>query len=153
VVIDELHRPAEQAALGVDVVLPDVDRQQGGLAVHGQAAGERHPEADLDRLGGVGRHRAGEPRYPDNSRRKAQFSRVEHGPSLLSSRLISEAVPPILIGGFRPRQYQLTPRGATKWLRPLDKGRTARALICSFSPPCPRPSVDPPTKEHPRMAH
>ena len=50
VVVDQLDRPAQQAALGVDLVLPDLHRQQGRFAAAGEPAGQRHAEADRDRL-------------------------------------------------------------------------------------------------------
>src|SRR5207237_10777823 len=50
----QLRRPPEQAALLVDVVLPDLHGQQRRLAVGGEAAGESHAEADLDRVGRAG---------------------------------------------------------------------------------------------------
>ena len=50
VVVDELDRPAEQAALGIDVVAPDFHGDQGRLAAGTERPGERHGEADLDRL-------------------------------------------------------------------------------------------------------
>jgi hypothetical protein len=52
VVVDELDWAAEQPALGVDVVAPGLQRDQKLLAVLRHAAGHRHAEADLDRLGG-----------------------------------------------------------------------------------------------------
>src|SRR5215469_12500669 len=51
IVIDELHRPAEQAALGVDFLLPNLVAEQGLLAGARERAGLRHAEADLDRRG------------------------------------------------------------------------------------------------------
>jgi len=54
VVVDELHRSAEQAAPLVHVVLPDLHGQQRRLAVGGESAGQRHAEADLDRVGAPG---------------------------------------------------------------------------------------------------
>jgi len=51
VIIDQLDRAAEQTSLGVDVLLPDFDRQQRRLAVGRKGPGKRHAEADLDRLG------------------------------------------------------------------------------------------------------
>ena len=59
VVVDELHRPAEEPALGVDVLLPDLHREERRLAVGREPAGQRHAEADLDRLGGLRRQRCG----------------------------------------------------------------------------------------------
>ena len=50
VVIDELDRPAEQAALFVDVIAPDFHRDQRAFAGAGEAACQRHAEADLDRF-------------------------------------------------------------------------------------------------------
>ena len=52
IVIDELDRAAEQAALGVDVLFPDLHRDERHLAVGRERAGERHAKADLDRLSG-----------------------------------------------------------------------------------------------------
>jgi hypothetical protein len=51
VVKNQLDRSAEQAALGIDVGLPDLHRQQCRLADRGEPAGQRHAEADCDRLG------------------------------------------------------------------------------------------------------
>ena len=53
VVIDELDLAAEQAALGVDFLRPDLGAEQRLLAVGGKRAGQRHAEADLDRLGAL----------------------------------------------------------------------------------------------------
>jgi hypothetical protein len=39
IVIDELDRPAQEPALGVDVVLPDLHRQERRLAGGGEPAG------------------------------------------------------------------------------------------------------------------
>ncbi len=58
VVIDQLHRPAQEAALGVGLLLPDLHPQQGRLAAGRQPAGQPHAEADLDRLGGARRQQA-----------------------------------------------------------------------------------------------
>ena len=52
IVVDEPDRAAEQPALGVDLLLPDLHAEQRLLAVGGQRAGLRHGEADLDRLSG-----------------------------------------------------------------------------------------------------
>jgi hypothetical protein len=51
VVKHQLHGPAEQAALGIDVVAPELDRRQKLLAVGRHAAGQRDAEANLDRIG------------------------------------------------------------------------------------------------------
>ena len=61
VVIDQLDLAAEQPAGRVDVLLPDLHRDQGRLAGAGEPAGERHREPDLDRLGGL-RRRGGDQR-------------------------------------------------------------------------------------------
>ena len=50
VVDDELDRPAEQPALGVDVVAPDFERGVDHLARRSAGAGERQAHADLDRI-------------------------------------------------------------------------------------------------------
>jgi hypothetical protein len=50
VVIDELNRPPEQAALRVDLLFPDLHAEQCLLAIRGERAGERHREADGDRI-------------------------------------------------------------------------------------------------------
>ncbi len=55
VVVDELDRTPDEAALGVDVLLPHLIGGEDRLAVGGKPAGERHREADLDRVGRVHR--------------------------------------------------------------------------------------------------
>jgi hypothetical protein len=57
VVIDELDRAAQDAALGVDVVAPDLEPEQQLLAVRRHPSGQRHAEPDLDRVGGARRGR------------------------------------------------------------------------------------------------
>jgi len=47
------ERPAEEPAPGVDVIAPELKRDQKLLAVLRHAAGHRHAETDFDRLGGV----------------------------------------------------------------------------------------------------
>jgi hypothetical protein len=54
VVVDELDGPTEEAALLVHVILPELHGQEGGLALRGEASGQSHAEADLDRIGGAG---------------------------------------------------------------------------------------------------
>jgi hypothetical protein len=49
VIDDELDLPAEQPALRVDLITPDFDAEQRGLAAAGETAGLRHGHADLDR--------------------------------------------------------------------------------------------------------
>ena len=71
VVIDQLDLAAEQPARGVGVLLPDLHRDQGRFAGAGEPAGERHREADLDRLGGL-RRRAGDQRRRSESSRTGQ---------------------------------------------------------------------------------
>ena len=58
VIIDELDRSPEQAAGGIDVLRPYLRRQQGRLTGAGESAGERHAEANANRLGRLG---GGEP--------------------------------------------------------------------------------------------
>jgi hypothetical protein len=50
VVVDQLDRPIEQAALLVDVFFPNLRRQQRRFAVGRQRAGQVHAEADGQRL-------------------------------------------------------------------------------------------------------
>jgi hypothetical protein len=50
----QFHRPAQQAAFGIDIAFPDLHGQQRGPAVRRQSAGQRHAEADCDRGGGPG---------------------------------------------------------------------------------------------------
>ncbi len=50
VVDNEFHRAAEEAALGVDVVAPQLKRKQKLFAVLRYPAGHRQAEADLDRF-------------------------------------------------------------------------------------------------------
>jgi hypothetical protein len=45
-----LSRPAEQAAVGIDLVFADLEREQPSLADDGKRAGQFHAEADFDRL-------------------------------------------------------------------------------------------------------
>jgi hypothetical protein len=59
VVVDELDGPAEQAALGVGFFLPDLGAEEGLLAIGRQRAGERHAEADFDRLAALRGSRRG----------------------------------------------------------------------------------------------
>ena len=65
VVVDELHRPAEQAALGVHVLGPHLHREQRGPAVPAERAGEAHAEPDLERFLGGGGKRGGEDERSD----------------------------------------------------------------------------------------
>ena len=60
VVIDELYRPAQQPAFGIDIIAPDLERQQKLLAVGRNSTGQGDAEADLYRIGGV--RRSGQPR-------------------------------------------------------------------------------------------
>ena len=53
--MDELDLPAEQAALGIDFLCPDLAAEQRLLAVGGKRAGQRHAEADFDRRGALGK--------------------------------------------------------------------------------------------------
>jgi hypothetical protein len=53
VVGHELDLAAEQAALGVHVIDPDLHGDQGRLAVGGQRTGLRHAQSDTDRIGGA----------------------------------------------------------------------------------------------------
>ena len=55
VIMDQLNLTAEQSALGVDFLRPDLRAEQCLLAVHRQRAGQRHAEADLDRLAALGK--------------------------------------------------------------------------------------------------
>ncbi len=50
VVVDELDLATEKAAPGVDVLGPDLHRDQRRLAVAGERSGEAHAEANLQRL-------------------------------------------------------------------------------------------------------
>src|SRR5581483_5894382 len=83
IVIDELHLAAEQTALGVDVVLPDFHGDKRHLAVRRERPGQRHAEADLDRL--LRERRAGErQRGGDGAADHAPFEYSKHSvlPSL-----------------------------------------------------------------------
>jgi hypothetical protein len=60
VVVDELDRTAEEPALGVDIFFPNLLGEQRRFAVGRKPAGQRHAEADLDRLAGLRPGRAGE---------------------------------------------------------------------------------------------
>ena len=57
IVIDQLDRASEQAAFGVDVLLPNLLREQRRLAVGPRPPVMRHAVADLDRLAGLRRCR------------------------------------------------------------------------------------------------
>ena len=60
IIIDELHRTAEQPAFGIGILLPDFLGEQGGPAVGGESARQRHAVADLDRLPGLRCRRSGD---------------------------------------------------------------------------------------------
>src|SRR5262245_30246454 len=85
VVVDELDRPPEQAALGVGLLLPDLHAEQRLLAVRRQRASQRHGEADLDRLPGLrlgpGRHQEQGHSGPGKERddRASRFQSCKHG--------------------------------------------------------------------------
>ena len=64
VVINQLDRPVEQPAFGVDVVAPDFQSREHLLAGRGRRAGQAQTKPDADRIGGLRRrhdagHRAG----------------------------------------------------------------------------------------------
>ena len=50
VVVDELYFAAEESALGVDLLRPDLGAEQRLLAVGRERSGQRHGEAELDRV-------------------------------------------------------------------------------------------------------
>jgi hypothetical protein len=50
VVVDQPDRPAEQPAIGVGLLFPDLHRQQRRLAARREPAGQTHSKADVDRL-------------------------------------------------------------------------------------------------------
>ncbi len=68
VVEHQLDLAAEQAAFGVDVVAPDLQRGQHLLADRRHGAGKRYAQADPDRIGGFGRVRVNQ-RADDQKRR------------------------------------------------------------------------------------
>ena len=70
VIEHQLDRTAEQAAFGVDVVAPDLQRRQHLLADRRHAAGERHAQADPDRLGGLRRARQQQDAHNSHERRQ-----------------------------------------------------------------------------------
>ena len=75
VVDDELDRAAEQPALGVDVVAPDVERGVDHLARCGAGAGERKAHADPDRIAAL-RGRAREREQSSDERRGERAQRI-----------------------------------------------------------------------------
>ncbi len=77
VVIDELDRPAEQPAVGVDVVAPQLERDDELLAVLRHSAGQGHAEADLDRIGRA--RRSGERERQHNAGRRNDPPDIQHG--------------------------------------------------------------------------
>jgi hypothetical protein len=89
VVIDELNRPAQQTLLGVDVVLPDLHRQQCRLAGAGKPAGQRHAKTDRDRFRrsscGSGKNAAG---YRGRCRQKRHSRRCGCLPWIIAPSLI-----------------------------------------------------------------
>ena len=95
VVIDQLHRPAEQAALGVDFLFPDLGAEQRLLAVGGERAGQRHAEADLDRVLGLRRRR---------QRRRGEARRKQYGAegagNAAAGYSSSHGVPPEVVSWF-----------------------------------------------------
>jgi hypothetical protein len=60
VVVDEFDRTPQQSAGGIDVVLPDLHRNQGRFAVRGERSALRHGKTDGDRIGGARRQGRGE---------------------------------------------------------------------------------------------
>ena len=95
VVIDELDRAPEQAALGVDLLLPDLHAEQRLLAVRRQRAGQRHGEADLDRLA----RRAPAPwRAPNGGRERRRRRTRQHAPPVQSS---NHVLPPVSCCSWR----------------------------------------------------
>ena len=95
VVVDQLDRPAEQPAFGVDVVFPDLHRQQRRLAVGRQRTGQRHAEADLDRLFsrclGFGRRRGEQQRGGGRRQRQTAYTKpLQSRRHFLPSRLNPE---------------------------------------------------------------
>jgi hypothetical protein len=101
VVIDKFDRAPQKPALGVDVLSPDLQRQQVLLAVGRDRAGERHAEADLDRIGrarrGHGRQQAGEQDCEWGERNGAS---CEHLADLLPPSLVTAPA------GWRVSRFQ-----------------------------------------------
>src|SRR4029077_15453314 len=93
VVISQWHRPAEQAALGVDFLFPDLGAEQRLLAVGGERAGQRHAEADLDRVLGLRQRRQ---RRREEARR--QHYGAEDAGNAAARNVIDHVLPPK--GGF-----------------------------------------------------
>ena len=59
IIVDELHRTAEQPAFGIGILLPDLLGEQGGPAVGGEPSRQRHAVADFDGFSGLRRRRGG----------------------------------------------------------------------------------------------
>jgi hypothetical protein len=83
IVVDELHRPAEQAALGVELLDEDLLGEQMRLARRGEATGQRHRKSDLDRVGRLRREAprqrgGGEALQQPPAMKGKLFRRVDH---------------------------------------------------------------------------
>src|SRR5204862_7925144 len=115
VVIDQLHRPAEEPALGVDLLLPDLHSEQGRLATGGETTGQPHAKADLDRLGGARRQQARRAEQQRSSDQDGYASSGGHGVS--SSPVfpvtVSNASPSWRAEGSNPAGDQSLKRGMT----------------------------------------
>ena len=111
VVEDELDRTPEQTALGVDFLFPDLHAEQRLLAVGGERAGQRHAEADRDRLARLGARRRGERR-----RQRERASGGEGKQTQLSS-----------IEAFASSQGEIL-RHLRRFIEPRARGRREDAL-------------------------
>ena len=134
VVIDKLDRPAEQAALGVLVLRPDLHGEQRGFAAARERARLRHAESDLDRIGRKGRR---------NRKRGRQDRDRIAANSAQNASLLSHDVLPF---GWRPRRrtsiaHVLSGRGYAG-----DDGRDLPRAACRGTGPSVRTAPERPAR-------
>ena len=154
VIIDEFDRAAEQPALGVDVVRPDLHGQEAALAVDRERAGQRHRKPDRDRLAarrlllGEGRGRKQQPRREraGHAAEPAPLSSCHHEYPRIRFR--SSA-------GRGGRRSISAPRGggtaASK--PPMAQTTGQHARIAALSIDCPAIDCSASPRDYPRSIH
>src|SRR6185437_1535551 len=109
----ELDRAAEEAAFRILVLGPDLHRQEARLAVEGERAGQRHREADRDRLAG---------RFGGKRRRSRQHQGRDKARN--ASADVHESSP---VNGYQP-----VGRATSSSARPRASGPTVVTAIAAM---------------------